>query len=85
MNDPVFADGVFFKGPREGAPDFVKGSVSIKTAEAIPFLQANEDNGWVNLDLKQSKGGKLYFQLNTWKPKSNTAEAADGLDDDIPF
>ena len=85
MSDPVFADGIFFKQPRDGAPDFVKGSVSVKVDEALPFLQANQDDGWVRLDLKESRNGKLYFQLNTWKPQSNTAEAADELNDDIPF
>ena len=66
--DPVFADGFIFKRPREGAPDFVKGALSIKVGEAIAFLQKHNSGGWVNLDLKNSQGGKLYLQLNDWKP-----------------
>jgi len=66
--DPVFADGFIFKRPREGAPDFVKGALSIKVGEAIAFLQKHNNAGWVNLDLKNSQGGKLYLQLNDWKP-----------------
>ena len=66
--DPVFADGFIFKRPREGAPDFVKGALSIKVDEAIAFLQKHNNAGWVNLDLKNSQGGKLYLQLNDWKP-----------------
>jgi len=66
--DPVFADGFLFKRPNEGAPDFVKGALSIKVDEAIAFLQKHNSGGWVNLDLKNSQGGKLYLQLNDWKP-----------------
>ena len=66
--EPVFADGFLFKRPNEGAPDFVKGALSIKVGEAIAFLQKHNSGGWVNLDLKNSQGGKLYLQLNDWKP-----------------
>jgi len=66
--DPVFADGFIFKRPREGAAEFVKGALSIKVGEAIAFLQKHNSGGWVNLDLKNSQGGKLYLQLNDWKP-----------------
>lgn len=73
MNDKtetVFADGFFFDRPREGAPDFVKGRMSIKVEEAIPFLQKNVgEKGYVNLDLLLSKKGSLYLKLNTFTPK----------------
>jgi hypothetical protein len=32
-NNLEFPDGLIYKLPREGAPDFVKGSISIKRAE----------------------------------------------------
>jgi len=67
----IFPDGIIFKRPREGAPDFVKGSLSFKVEEAVAFLQKHVDNGWVNCDLKLSKGSKLYLQLNDWKPKGD--------------
>ena len=66
MSDKIFADGMFFKRPRDGAPEYVKGSVSIKVADFIPFVEKHTKEGWVNLDLKESKGNKLYFELNTW-------------------
>ena len=72
--EPTFADGMIFKRPNEGAPDFVKGALSIKVDEAIAFLQKHNSGGWVNLDLKNSQGGKLYLQLNDWKPKSQDNE-----------
>jgi len=72
-NETIFADGFIFKR-KENAPEFVVGSQSIKVEEAIAFLKSNEKNGWVNLDIKQSKGGKYYCQLDTWQPKPKKVE-----------
>ena len=69
--EKVFADGIMFKVPHEKAPEFVKGKLSIKVEEFIPFLEDNaSDTGWVNLDIKESKGGKMYLEVDTWKPKA---------------
>lgn len=69
QKDKIFADGFRFEKPREGSPDFVKGRISIKVPEATQFLTKHQSNaGWVNLDLKKSKNGTLYLELNTWKP-----------------
>lgn len=66
----IFAEGFKFEKPRENSPDFLKGSISIKVPEAIAFLERNQNNaGWVRIDLKKSKEGNLYLELNTWKPK----------------
>ena len=58
--DKIFADGFSFN-KREDAPDFVVGKVAIKVADALSFLKSHDSNGWVNLDIKQSKGGKYYM------------------------
>lgn len=65
------AKGFFFERPKEGTPEFVKGRLSIKVAEAIELLKAKQNNaGYVNLDLLQSKDKtKLYLTVNDWKPK----------------
>jgi len=68
--EKIFCDGMIFKRPREGAPDFVKGAISVKVDEFKRFLDLHNSEGWVNLDLKVSKGGKLYLELNTWKKQS---------------
>jgi|TARA_R110002167_G_C12662234_1_gene650033 hypothetical protein len=93
-DDKIFGEGIFFK-QKENAPSFVMGAVSIKVDEFILFLKDNVKKGWVNLDLKESKGGKHYFQLDTWEPKpqgEKTAEApkpkakvAKADTDEIPF
>ena len=76
QQEKIFADGFSFKR-REGAPAFVIGRQSIKVEEAIAFLKANVKNGWVNLDIKQSKGGSYYCELDTWeaKPQGNAPVA----------
>jgi len=90
--ETIFADGIYFDKPREGAPDFVKGRVSIKAEEAIAFIQKHKnEKGYVNLDLLKAKeGGKLYFKLNQYKPKdvaTNTGNVAteEIKPSDIPF
>lgn len=79
-NETTFAEGIYFDLPREGAPDYVKGRISFKVAEAVAFLQAHTNNGgYCNLDLKIGKSGKPYAQLNTWQPGKPAAldEAAE--------
>ena len=71
----IFATGFSFKR-NENAPDFVVGKQSIKVDEAVAFLQANQKNGWVNLDVKQAKGGNYYLELDTWESKGGAATTA---------
>jgi len=95
----VFADG-FIAKRHEKAPDFVTCSLSVKVDEAVTFLQNNAREGWVNLQVKQSKNGKYYVELDTWQPtqgqaaKAGMSQVREALvppvpesfaDDDIPF
>jgi len=80
QTEKVFADGFIFKR-NENAPEFVVGSQSIKVDEAIAFLQLNQSNGWVNLSIMKSKGGKYYCELDTWKPKQQEEEKSDDIMD----
>lgn len=73
--EKIFATGFSFKR-NANAPDFVVGKQSIKVDEAIAFLQANQKNGWVNLDVKQAQGGNYYMELDTWEAKGGAATTA---------
>lgn len=88
MADNIFADGFFFEKPKENAPEFVKGKISIKVDEFIPFLEQHRNGGgYVNLDLKKAKSGKLYVALNDYK-KGTLKDPADpvvDLDDPTNF
>ena len=65
----TFADGLIVKKPHQNAPDFVKARVSIKKDEFLKWLEPQQKE-WINLDLKESKGGKLYFAVDNWQPNN---------------
>jgi len=72
MEDKDFAKGLFVK---DSNVDFVKFKISIKKEEFTQWYKEklqNKDEDWINLDVKESKEGKWYTEVNTWKPKSDT-------------
>ena len=73
--EKIFAEGILFKR-NEKAPDYVVGNLSVKLEEAIPFLQQHAKNGWTNLSIMLSKGGKHYIQLDTYEGKASTEQSA---------
>ena len=79
-----FITGLFFKKPSDKAPDFVISNGSMKVVELGKFLKEAYQNGdeWVNFDLKVSRDGKHYAQINTWKPDGGKGG---GGQDDVPF
>ena len=98
--DPIFANGFILK-QRVNRPDFVLGNLSVKVDDAVSFLREHEKNGWVNLDLKISKNGNPYVELDTFVPQQSqnsqqstpsnqnqTPTIIDEMaddDDDLPF
>jgi len=70
MADIKFVEGLYFKEPRDNAPDFVRGSLSIQKEKLTVWLEGAECNeaGYINLDIKISKGRKPYIAVNEWKP-----------------
>lgn len=73
MADEIeFVKGMIVKAPHANAPDFVIASISIKVEELSEWL-SNRDDEWINIDVKESKGGKWYAAVSTFKPKSRGA------------
>lgn len=73
MADEIeFVNGLIVKAPHQNAPDFVKCAISIKVADLYEWL-AGRDEDWVNIDVKESKGGKWYAVVSTFKPKARDA------------
>jgi hypothetical protein len=68
MSDAEFIGGLLAKPPRETAPGFVMGRLSIKREEMIEWLQARDDE-WINADIKESRNGKWYVAVDPWKPQ----------------
>lgn len=79
MENKEFPEGMIVK---EGNVDFCKAKVSYKVDEFKTWLDANAVNGWVNVDILLSKGGKLYSVKNDYKP--NPVEESQ-VNDDLPF
>lgn len=79
--------GIFLKPPHSGAPSWIKGQIGIKAEEFIDWLKQNvNDRGYVNLDLKESKAGKLYLDLNTYVSRETAPEPAPvDVEDGNPF
>jgi hypothetical protein len=95
-NDIEFVDGLIVKPPHAKAPDFVKAAISIKVADLGVWLRAKHKAGeeWVNIDVKESKNGKWYAAVSTYKPKKTDeqqpaarkpAAKRPAAEDDIPF
>ncbi len=91
--DVEFVDGLIVKAPRQGAPDFVKATISIKRADLGNWLRGKTDE-WINVDVKESRAGKWYAAVDDWKPPVLKDQAAPAVtqggfqDDDledIPF
>jgi hypothetical protein len=68
-DEKLFVDGMIIK-KKPNAPQFVKCSLSFKCKDFTEFMRKHHNKGWLNVDLKVSKGGKLYAEVDTWKPKS---------------
>jgi len=89
-DDIEFVNGLIVKAPHAKAPDFVKAAISIKVADLTEWL-SDRDEEWINIDVKESRGGKWYAAASTFKPKRQQEHKpganvpASEYDDDIPF
>ena len=94
MSEKIFADGLWFNEPREGAPDFVLGSISIEVAKFAQFVKDNQKDGKVRVSvLRARESGKPYCVLDTFEPQkkeenptvANNATTPFDQDDDLPW
>ena len=89
-NDIEFVNGLIVKAPNSNAPDFVKAAISIKVADLTEWL-SDRNEEWINVDVKESKGGKWYAAVSTFKPKQQQEQKpganvpASEYEDDIGF
>lgn len=91
-----FIDGLSVSPPHGNAPDFVKAKGGIKRESLILWLQKQEDV-WINFQVKVSKKGNWYCEVDDWKPEGERSAPAErspeqvskiinqGMDDDLPF
>lgn len=75
MADKQFTDGLFADKPSEKAPEFIKARLSFQADKFKAYLDQHKNvAGYVNVDLKESRGGKLYCELNTYKKPEQEME-----------
>lgn len=80
-DDKVFAEGLYFEKPREGAPEFVLGGLSIQPSKLVEFLSSQSANkaGYLNFDILVSKKtGKPYIVKNDYEKKEPVVNAETG-------
>lgn len=84
METTKYPKGIFINKAREGAPEFVRASISIKAEDAIAWIkEVVNDKGYVNIDVLNGEKG-LYLKHNDWKPK-DSQENTDGISpEDLP-
>lgn len=94
MKETIFIDGLIAKKPGEKAPEYIVANLSVKVDEFTAFAQKHARNGWINITVKESKGGKFYGELDTYEPKKEEAtvipeyrgESVEEINiDEIPF
>jgi hypothetical protein len=91
MAEQIFPKGKRVWPPRDGAPDFFKGKISIHLETFQEWAQKHLDGkGFIAFDLKDGRDG-LYASLNTWKrdvvpePKVDNVPNEKDILDSIPF
>ena len=89
--EKIYPKGLFINAPREGAPDFVLGSLAI-TKDFITFLKDNQqyfnDKGYLRLNMLNGNENKPYVTVDTWgldNVKSAEPEPLDAQTGDLPF
>lgn len=97
MADQILPEGIRFFPKHQNAPDFVVGTMIITPNDLVAWLKANpnlltdyEGKKQIKLQLLNSKQGKLYAAVDTFKPEPknpNTTPAAGAVEDpyDLPF
>lgn len=63
-----FVNGLAAYRPFDTAPQFVKGSLVMFRDDLIEWLKTQPER--INLDLKESKAGKYYVEVSTYKKQS---------------
>lgn len=78
--ETIFTEGIYLNKVHEKAPAFIVANVSIHLEKAIAWMQANkhlaDEKGYIRLTGKESKQGKRYFEVDTWKPEKKEEDTS---------
>ena len=84
MADKIFISGFYIK---ESDKDWILCKLGINIEQFSKFVKEHKDGEFMNIDICESKNGKIYASLNTFKPKEKKEPEIDNseTDDDLPF
>ena len=90
MDKKVYANGVRFFERSDKQPEFVLGSLIITPEDLQEWVNSNPEHtstykgkAQVKFQIKRSKDGKVYLDLDNYKQHSEPAIIEDK--DDLPF
>lgn len=69
-----YIEGLYVNAPREKAPAFVKGSISIQKDRFMKWLSGENPNekGYINIDLLEKKDGSgWYAKINDFQVRKD--------------
>lgn len=77
-----FAKGVKVRAVQTKYGEIIKIGIKLEEFGDNPIT----DSGFINFDIKTSKNGNKYAEINNFKPTSNLVSAETIIDDgEIPF
>jgi len=75
QNETKFIEGLYVK---DAPLDWMACKLGIQVDRFCEFVKANKnENGYCDIDICLSKGGRLYAKLNEYQPPSNQATPPD--------
>lgn len=80
-----FANGIWFNKPHQNAPDFVIGKLSISVQNFIAWLNEHDENDKVRIDIKESRAGKVYCELDTYQGQTASVANTENDNEEAPF
>lgn len=83
----AFLDGFWVEKPHPNAPSFILAKVSLNVEKLQKALKESGEK-FINLDIKESKEGTFYAQIDEWKPEqkgNQEIEKESGDSQDLPF
>ena len=90
-NTKEFCKGLYFtetdltKNIETSEKQFIFFKVSIRKKELIEYLESqNSDDDWINVDIKRSRTGKFYGEVNTYKPREDNSIEQNRSGDNTP-
>lgn len=86
MSEKQFVDGLSVKEKNENVPEWIKMRLLANRIQLIEWLQSQTEK-WIDIDVKESKAGNLYCEVNTWKPENSIPSESNSTSGDVkvPF